>query len=136
LFFKESASLYIHPSGSYIYYGGSGSSLGKQESFGENSTIELELNTKTKTLHFFVNKIQVPHHINNINTTPLLFGISGYNSSSSVEGLFFLIMIYFPIKNNNPFLSFSTYSFLVISLLKLPKETLNNSISSTPYTWK
>jgi hypothetical protein len=97
-----------------IYYSGyCSSSFGKQESFGERCTVELELNMKIKTLHFFINNKQIPHYINNINTTRLVFGISGYNSSSSIK---------------------------IISLLKLHKKTINNNninnINSTTYRWK
>jgi hypothetical protein len=81
--------------------------------FGKGCTVELELNMETKTLHFFINNKQIPHYINYINTTPLVFGISGYNSSSSIK---------------------------IISLLKLHKKTINNNNinnpNSTTYEWR
>jgi hypothetical protein len=61
---------------------------------------------KAKTLHFFINNKQIPHYINNINTTRLVFGISGWDTSSSVEIISF-------------------------SLLKLHKKTINNNINNS-----
>jgi hypothetical protein len=88
--------------------------MGKQDSFAENSIVELELNMKRKTLHFFINNKQLCHSVDNINTVPLCFGISGSNSSSSVE---------------------------IVSLLELQKETVNdnndnnNNIKCTEHNW-
>jgi hypothetical protein len=51
------------------------------------------LNTQTKTLHFFVDDMQLSQCITNINTTPLSFGISAWKSrSSSVEIISFLLL--------------------------------------------
>jgi hypothetical protein len=83
-------------------YGGSTSPpIGKQSSFGVGSTISLELNTQTKTLHFFVDDTQLSHCITNINTTPLCFGISAYDTlSSSVEIVSFLLLKNASVDNN------------------------------------
>jgi hypothetical protein len=66
---------------------------------------------ETKTLHFFINNKKLLHYIDNTNTSPLLFGISGWNTSSSIE---------------------------VISLLKSRKETIDNNsnINFTGYGWR
>jgi hypothetical protein len=79
---------------SYILYGGSDSPfLGKQFSFLSYSAISLELNSQTKTLHFFVNDSQLSCCITNIYTTPLSFGISAdWTYSSSVEIVSFLLL--------------------------------------------
>jgi hypothetical protein len=100
--FSESASLCIYPSDSYIYYGGSSSPfLGKQSSFPLYSAISLELNTQTKTVHFFVDDTQLSHCITNIYTTPLSFGISAYDTlSSSVEIISFLLLRKASVDNN------------------------------------
>jgi hypothetical protein len=95
---------------SCIYYGGSDSpNLGKQSSFLLYSSISLELNTQTKTLHFFVDGTQLSHCITNIYTTPLSFGMSAYHTpSSSVE---------------------------IISFLLLKKASVDNNISCAEYKW-
>jgi hypothetical protein len=79
---------------SIILYGGSRSPfLGKQSSFLPYSAISLELNTQTKTLHFFVDDTQLSHCITKIYTTPLSFGITAVNSdSSSVDIISFLLL--------------------------------------------
>jgi hypothetical protein len=65
------------------------------------SAISLELNTQTKTLHFFVDDRLFPHCITNIYTTPLSFGISAwYTRSSSVEVISFLLLRKGTVKNN------------------------------------
>jgi hypothetical protein len=81
-----------------------------QSSFKQGSTVSLELNTQTKTLHFFVDDTQLSHCIANINTYPLSFGMSsGYDSlSSSVE---------------------------VISFTLLKKAGVDNDIKCTKYDW-
>jgi hypothetical protein len=77
-----------------IFYGGSYSPyFAKQSSFPLYSAISLELNTQTKTLHFFVGDTQLSHCITNIYTTPLSFGISAWQTaSSSVEIISFLLL--------------------------------------------
>jgi hypothetical protein len=51
------------------------------------------LNTQTKTLHFFVDDIQLSHCIINIYTIPLSFGVSAIGTtSSSVEVISFLLL--------------------------------------------
>jgi hypothetical protein len=62
-----------------------------------------------KTLHFFLNKKQLPYVIYNITSSPLCFGISGYNTKSTIE---------------------------IISLLKLNEPTINNNIECTKFSWK
>jgi hypothetical protein len=80
-----------------------------QSSFLPYSAISLELNTQTKTLHFFVNNTQLSHCITNIYTTPLSFGISADDTpSSSVE---------------------------IISFLLLRKASVVNNIKCTEYNW-
>jgi hypothetical protein len=72
-------------------------------------TISLELNTQTKTLHFFVNNTQLSHCITNITTTPLSFGISsGYTPSTSVE---------------------------IVSFLRMRKASVDNNIICAEYKW-
>jgi hypothetical protein len=94
LFFLESASLWISHFNSRIYYGGTWSPpLGIQSSFLPHSAISLELNTQTKTLHFFVDDTRLSHCITNIYTTPLSFGITAWGTpSSSVEIISFLLL--------------------------------------------
>jgi hypothetical protein len=77
-----------------IFYGGSISpDLGKQFSLLPYSAISLELNTQTKTLHFFIDGTLLSHCITNIYTTPLSFGMSALNTlSSSVEVVSFLLL--------------------------------------------
>jgi hypothetical protein len=100
--FKESASLHISQWNSYILYGGSYSpSLGKQSSLHPYSTISLELNTQTKTLHFFVDDTQLSHCITNIYTTPLSFGITARDTPSSlVEIISFFLLKKGSVDNN------------------------------------
>jgi hypothetical protein len=96
-------SLEISHWNSYILYAGSSSPfLGRQSSFLPYSAISLELNTQTKTLHFFVNDTQLSQCITNIFTTPLSFGISaGYGSvSCSVEIISFLLLGKASVDNN------------------------------------
>jgi hypothetical protein len=111
LFFWESASLRIWNDNSRILYGGSSSTwLGYQSSFQPYSTISLELNIQTKTLHFFVDDTQLSHCITNIYTTPLSFGISTYCTGySSIE---------------------------IISFLLLRKASVDNNIMCAEYEWK
>jgi hypothetical protein len=111
LLFLESTSLWISPYDSQIGCGTSWSPLqGISSLFKPGSTICLELNTKTKTLHFFVDNTQLSVCITNINTTPLSFGISAYNTlSSSVE---------------------------IISFLLLKKASVDNNIKYAEYKWK
>jgi hypothetical protein len=99
-FILGSASLIINPSKFCVYYGGSLSVIKPQNSFKENSTVNLEFNSKTKTLHFFVDDIQLSHCIVNINTTPLCFGISGKDTSSSVEIISFFQLNKTTVDNN------------------------------------
>jgi hypothetical protein len=90
----------ICPRCSYIYYGGSYSSdFGKQSNFGENSTIEMEVNMNEKTLHFFINKTQLPYVVHSITSLFLSFGISGYDTKLTVEFLS-LIKLNKPSANN------------------------------------
>jgi hypothetical protein len=102
LFLKERASLRISAADSRIYSGGSESPpLRKQFSFQPYSTVILELNTQTKTLHFFVNDTQLSACVTNIKTTPLSFGISAdWTSSSSVEIISFLLLRKASVDNN------------------------------------
>jgi hypothetical protein len=73
-----------------------------QSSFKPGSTISLELNTQTKSLHFFVDDTQLSHCITNINTTPLSFGISAWDTlSSSVEIISFLLLKKLSVDNNS-----------------------------------
>jgi hypothetical protein len=58
------------------------------------------LNTQTKTLHFFLNDTKLSHCITNIYTTPLSFGISAYDTSSSVEIVSFLLLKRASVDNN------------------------------------
>jgi hypothetical protein len=90
------------PNDSRIWYGGSSSpSLGKQSSFLPYSSISLELNTQTKTLHFFVDDTLFPHCITNIYTTPLSFGISAIGTRfSSVEIICFFLLKRGSVDNN------------------------------------
>jgi hypothetical protein len=82
--------------------------MGKHSSFGVGSTISLELNTRTKTLYFFIDDVQLSHSITDIHTTPLSFGISTWHTpSSSVE---------------------------IVSFLLLKRSTINN-IKCTEYKW-
>jgi hypothetical protein len=87
---------------SYILYGGSGSPYLKNKSFLlPYSTISLELNTQTKTLHFFINDTQLSKFITSIYTTPLSFGISALRTScSSVEIISFLLLRKTSVENN------------------------------------
>jgi hypothetical protein len=78
-------------------------------SFKQDSTISLELNTQTKTLHFFVDCSQLSHCITNINTAPFCFGISGQTSSS--------------------------FSVEIVSFLLLKKAGVNNNIKCVEYEW-
>jgi hypothetical protein len=112
LFYSESASFVICPSGSYINYGGSSSgNLGEESDFGENSIIDLELNMNNKSLYFFVNNKLLPYIVDNISSSSLYFGITGYYTISTVE---------------------------VISFLKLrkPSFSLENTDSFKKYHWK
>jgi hypothetical protein len=78
-------------------------------SFRHYSVISLELNTQTKTLHFFVDDTQLSHCITNIYTSPLSFGISVYwTELSTVE---------------------------IISFLLLRKASVDNNIKCTEYDW-
>jgi hypothetical protein len=58
------------------------------------------LNTQTKTLHFFVGDTQLSHCITNIYTTPLSFGISAWDTFSSVEIISFLLLKKASVDNN------------------------------------
>jgi hypothetical protein len=84
--------------------------LGKQFSFLPYSAISLELNTQTKTLHFFIDDTLLSHYITNISTTPLSFGVSAYETpSSSVD---------------------------IISFLLLKKASVDNKRKCAEYKWK
>jgi hypothetical protein len=110
-YFKESASLFVYESNFRIFYGGSWSPhLGKQSPLHPSSTISLELNTQTKTLHFFVDDTQLSHCITYIYTTPLSFCISSFYTSSSC-------------------------SVEIISFLLLKKASVDNNIKCTEYKW-
>jgi hypothetical protein len=96
----ESASLTLYPNSSFINYGGSSSYIGKQSDFGENSTIEMEVNMNEKTLHFFINRTKLPYVVHNITSPSLSFGISaGYRTKLTVE-LLSLIKLNKPSANN------------------------------------
>jgi hypothetical protein len=59
------------------------------------------LNTQTKTLHFFLNNTQLSHCITDINTTPLFFGISAFDTpSTSAEIISFLLLRKASVDNN------------------------------------
>jgi hypothetical protein len=93
-----------------ICYGGSDSPYIEQSSsFKAGSTISLELNTQTNTLHFFIDDTLFPQCITDITTTPLCFGISSYHTSSS--------------------------SAEVISFLLLKKASLPDNIQCAQYQW-
>jgi hypothetical protein len=68
------------------------------------------LNTQTKTLHFFVGNTQLSHSITNINTTPLSFGVSSYDTASS------------PVE--------------IISFLLLKEASVDNNIKCAEYKWR
>jgi hypothetical protein len=111
ILFQESVSLRISQDDSFIHYGSSSSSLGKRSSFQPYSTISLELNTQTKTLHFFVDDTQLSHCVTDIYTTPLSFGISSTYTSSSC-------------------------SVEIVSFLLLKKASVDNNIKCTEYRWR
>jgi hypothetical protein len=97
--YLESASLKICSYGSYIYYSGFySSSFGKQSNFGESSTIEMEVNMNEETLHFFINKTQLPCVVHNITSPSISFGISGIYTELTVE-LLSLIKLNKPSSN-------------------------------------
>jgi hypothetical protein len=75
--------------------------IGGHPSFGECSTVDLEFNALTRTLHFFVDGTQLSHYITNINTYPLAFGISAYNTSSKVEIAFYIHLRFPSVDNTN-----------------------------------
>jgi hypothetical protein len=93
-----------------LYCGSLSSLLPKQSYFKPGSTIILELNTQTKTLHFFVDYTLLSHCITNINTIPLSFGISAFYTPS--------------------------YSVEIISFLLLKKASVDNNIKCAEYKWK
>jgi hypothetical protein len=91
-----------------LYGGFRSSDIGKLSNFGENSTIEMEVNMNEKTLYFFINKAQLPYVVHNITSPSLSFGISGDNTKLTVE---------------------------LLSLIKLNKPSANNQ-NCTKFDWK
>jgi hypothetical protein len=59
----------------------------------------MEVNMNEKTLHFFINRTQLPYVVNNITSPSLSFGISGCITKSTVE-LLSLIKLNKPSANN------------------------------------
>jgi hypothetical protein len=89
----------MNPYASSIYCDGCSSYIAKPSNFGENSTIEMEVDMNEKTLHFFINNIQLPYVVENITSPSLSFGISGYGTNLTVE-LVSLIKLSNPSANN------------------------------------
>jgi hypothetical protein len=48
---------------------------------GDNTLVEVEVDIKKKEIFYFINKKQCPYYICDVFSSPLLFGISAYNSN-------------------------------------------------------
>jgi hypothetical protein len=59
----------------------------------------MEVNTNEKTLHFFINRTQLPYVVHNITSPSLSFGITGSWTKSTVQ-LLSLIKLNKPSANN------------------------------------
>jgi hypothetical protein len=53
--------------------------------FGDNSIVDVEVNTNKNTIHYFINNNLCPYYHFDISSSPLLFGISGYDSNGIIE---------------------------------------------------
>jgi hypothetical protein len=67
---------------SYILNGGEASSQLEQRDLSNSFTLDLELNTKAKTLNFFINNQQLNYRITNISGKSLYFALSAYDTAS------------------------------------------------------
>jgi hypothetical protein len=59
----------------------------KEYNVGDNTEVEVEVNMEKKVIFYFINKKQCPYYISDISSSPLLFGISAYNSNCILEVL-------------------------------------------------
>jgi hypothetical protein len=53
--------------------------------FGDNSIVDVEVDMNKKTIHYFINNNLCPYYHSDISSSPLVFGISGYNSKGIIE---------------------------------------------------
>jgi hypothetical protein len=53
--------------------------------FGDNSIVDVEVDMNKKTIHYFINNNLCPYYHSNISSSPLLFGINGFNSKGIIE---------------------------------------------------
>jgi hypothetical protein len=53
--------------------------------FGDNSIVDVEIDMNKKTIHYFINNNLCPYYHSDISSSPLLFGISGYDSNGIIE---------------------------------------------------
>jgi hypothetical protein len=56
-----------------------------ENKFGDNSIVDVEVDMKKKTIHYFINNNLCPYYHLDISSSPLLFGISGVNSKGIIE---------------------------------------------------
>jgi hypothetical protein len=54
---------------------------------GENTVVEVEADMEKKVIFYFINKKQCPYYISDVSSSPLLFGISAFDSKAILEVL-------------------------------------------------
>jgi hypothetical protein len=59
--------------------------LSKEYKFGVNSIVGVEVDMNKTTIHYFINNNHYPYYHFNISSSPLLFGISGFNLKGIIE---------------------------------------------------
>jgi hypothetical protein len=52
---------------------------------GDNIIVDVEVDMNKKTIHYFINNNLCPYYQSDISSSPLLFGISGYDSKGIIE---------------------------------------------------
>jgi hypothetical protein len=50
-----------------------------------NASVDVEVDMDKRTMYYFINNEQCPFYVNNVFSSPLLFGISTFNSNSIIE---------------------------------------------------
>jgi hypothetical protein len=59
----------------------------KEYDVGDNTEVEVEVDMKMKVIFYFINKKQCPYYISDVSCSPLLFGISAFQSNAILEVL-------------------------------------------------
>jgi hypothetical protein len=54
---------------------------------GDNTVVEIEVDMEKKVIFYFINKKECPYYISDVSSSPLLFGISAFQSNSILEVL-------------------------------------------------